>query len=930
MEFLSHFIELSSYDVAVRVEATRVILTAVGKAEAKSGDEHSETMIYTISRLVKGLSSSHDCARQGYLLCLTQLLMRFESVDPMTIVETAAKEAAMTVVTRQTARDALFRRLGGPALAHVVTTLLELARKRAFMEAACQLLMADVLSACARRRRAELTGLLNPHFSELTPDETRPLDVALLCLCAAHHVRVTPPAFLTPLFSDTTYPILLRCCGLACTHAAAPPAPFLAALLQYARAEHALAALTANVLAPLAASAAYLPPLLAALLPVATTATEDELAALLTPDLLKPLVLVLSDKHAPTRPAVADFLRQLATATEHASAVARALYGDGGSVYIDHIAGVSLTGLLAKKMTADEVDRLFRSTAALLVEGGHRRWLLEMVVALVTAPPCSDATFSEALTLLFAVGYGTAHPLLPKDFPTVVDARQRFLQLVLFTRTGDYSAEILAHLQTAYAFHSALVKPKKEFVATLKRCGEHVHFAVLLRFLSFEVADGPDAEDVLRDATQAISTLLTAPDDGEAQAVLTEVLVSLLSRGESQVRAIVKLVWMRLAPHIGEAIEIVTTAMVKAEENLVFTSDDESESEEKDDAPKDDAMSEDAGDDAGEDEDAPASLNEMAEEPELVDAEGIAALQKEIADRRRKKRSDRKQEAEAERRVVQFQLRLAALLETWVKAVDGAPAFLEHLPRLLQVCRAFSTRTRYAVTFAHLLELLGKTAKQAPLIKDVSGAALAESFEATKEFLYKPKLATIGRRLITYYVRYVQHGTPELAAAITAFVVQQTRRLFARKKGPSFKWLAEVVQTTPALVTQDMVHQLVLGGMTTSDLFLRHQALTLAHSLLQRSCNGVSAFDLLPLYEENGAAWLQALVAECGRHPHVIKGLAIMILVLRSARDTAPERLARFAPLRTTVEAGLQSVAPKNHVFLRGLQELKQLLSRPN
>ena len=36
----------------------------------------------------------------------------------------------------------------------------------------------------------------------------------------------------------------------------------------------------------------------------------------------------------------------------------------------------------------------------------------------------------------------------------------------------------------------------------------------------------------------------------------------MLRRGESQVGAITKLVWMRLAPHIGEAIEIVTTAMV--------------------------------------------------------------------------------------------------------------------------------------------------------------------------------------------------------------------------------------------------------------------------------------------------------------------------------------------------------------------------------
>ena len=79
---------------------------------------------------------------------------------------------------------------------------------------------------------------------------------------------------------------------------------------------------------------------------------------------------------------VPDLRWQLATATEHAPTVARALYGDGGSVYIDHIAGVSLTGLLAK-MRADEIDRLFRSTVGLLVEGW--RWLPEMLVSLATA-----------------------------------------------------------------------------------------------------------------------------------------------------------------------------------------------------------------------------------------------------------------------------------------------------------------------------------------------------------------------------------------------------------------------------------------------------------------------------------------------------------------------------------------------------------------
>ena len=98
MEFLSH---IMGRRMTSRLRLRRASdLDGTGEGGGLVGDEHSETMIYTISRLVKGLSLSHNCARQGYLLGLTQLLMRFASVDPMTTVETAAHEAMSTVVTR--------------------------------------------------------------------------------------------------------------------------------------------------------------------------------------------------------------------------------------------------------------------------------------------------------------------------------------------------------------------------------------------------------------------------------------------------------------------------------------------------------------------------------------------------------------------------------------------------------------------------------------------------------------------------------------------------------------------------------------------------------------------------------------------------------------------------------------------------------------
>ena len=82
------------------------------------------------------------------------------------------------------------------------------------MEAVCRLLMDYILSACVRCS-AEWTGLLYSHFAKLKPDDTRPPYFALLCICAAHHVRVTQPPLLTPFISDTAYPILVCCCGLS-------------------------------------------------------------------------------------------------------------------------------------------------------------------------------------------------------------------------------------------------------------------------------------------------------------------------------------------------------------------------------------------------------------------------------------------------------------------------------------------------------------------------------------------------------------------------------------------------------------------------------------------------------------------------------------------------------------------------------------------
>ena len=87
---------------------------------------------------------------------------------------------------------------------------------------------------------------------------------------------------------------------------------------------------------------------------------------------------------------------------------------------------------------------------------------------------------------------------------------------------------------------------------------------------------------------------------------MTGVPVSMLSRMEPQVRAIAKLVDAPRGAH-RRGDRDLHGGDGKAEENLDFTSDDESEDDEK-------------GEDDTDDDDAPKSLSDMAEEPELANA----------------------------------------------------------------------------------------------------------------------------------------------------------------------------------------------------------------------------------------------------------------------------------------------------------------------
>jgi len=68
-EFLNCFWDLAVDDAELRVKASSSLLSLLSESESITEDSD-----YTTKRLVRGLSSSRESARQGFSSCLTELM----------------------------------------------------------------------------------------------------------------------------------------------------------------------------------------------------------------------------------------------------------------------------------------------------------------------------------------------------------------------------------------------------------------------------------------------------------------------------------------------------------------------------------------------------------------------------------------------------------------------------------------------------------------------------------------------------------------------------------------------------------------------------------------------------------------------------------------------------------------------------------------
>ena len=109
---LSFFWDLASVDAAKRVHAGDLLLQALTKSQG-SGTDASSDLTYTIKRLVRGLASSRDAARQGFGAVLIEVLITHASVvrieDVLDLMDSTMQLQGS--MDGQEERDMLFGRL---------------------------------------------------------------------------------------------------------------------------------------------------------------------------------------------------------------------------------------------------------------------------------------------------------------------------------------------------------------------------------------------------------------------------------------------------------------------------------------------------------------------------------------------------------------------------------------------------------------------------------------------------------------------------------------------------------------------------------------------------------------------------------------------------------------------------------------------------
>ena len=87
-KMLESFWKLSEYDPKVRMEGIKLLADYFGKLDP---NENSDAYNYILMRLVRGLASNRKCSRLGFSTALTELLIRFDTLQFEKVLDLAEK-----------------------------------------------------------------------------------------------------------------------------------------------------------------------------------------------------------------------------------------------------------------------------------------------------------------------------------------------------------------------------------------------------------------------------------------------------------------------------------------------------------------------------------------------------------------------------------------------------------------------------------------------------------------------------------------------------------------------------------------------------------------------------------------------------------------------------------------------------------------------
>ncbi|EKE39540.1 hypothetical protein ENUP19_0282G0013 [Entamoeba nuttalli] len=917
-----YFIELASLDPQIRISAAQSIITILKKAESEiKNGEHSEVMVYSLNRLIKSLGSSHDCARDGNLLCLILLLQTFPSIQESSVVDIATSTFTTTGNARQALRDVLFGRLctclalikaqrvnETETVEYIMKTLFFLANKKSYL---CEV-TTEALILLIKNSKGNIKSLIiasiNEHMKQVTKESILPIDVSLVCLQSALEIKITiPSCFEKGLFSEDGISAIHLALKTACETSGTSQVPLLHYLIQYSRKEKQFKKLMEEVLLPMSKGERICYSIFMALSQCFKDFNQEDINIVLQPKFVKLLLAISLVRRHPLKKVVAHLLTVIGQSTNYAFDIIKNLIGDGGSIYFDQIAGVKTISRLSKLLEPEESDKFIQLIITLFDKKANITWLLEMIVYIALAPNINKETHDKILTLLYAIAHKYPHEYLHKLIKNE-SATQRYLQLSMTTHNKDYIAEMLSNFTVLYEFKKQQEDNKipKDFEKAIKKNEKKPVFQLLLYFLVLDIDnENEESVEVLNDTMKALSSLATNENDKEAKEVLIDVLIGLLGRTESQIRGLVNLVWKELLKTIGKCIKNVIDAVINCEENLVIEEDDEKDN--KNEEPKE------------------KNKNEDLEEKEIdvFDLLENEDAQEEILIHKKMKEMEKKKKETKEQRQVQFQFRVCDLLETFCKAECNNKEFIEFIPLLIEGAGNLYNKSRFSLIYERLCKICEGISKHAPITKEITDEYMKEQFIIFSELLIKQKTSLIAQRALGFYIKYVEKGYALLAGEVKKYFISQIEREFNKKRCLPFKAVVVNMKRSELLQGTDVIKVCVIGAMKTSNMYLRIVALDFSYFLLKKANNKTNYGEIAEMLNKHIEEWMKVIV-EHSEQKYALKIALVMNTLIRGIVDTGITFDSKYKDVSKYITDSLEQIPAKAGNLKKFLKDIRE------